>query len=110
MVSWPVRLTFRPLERYIVASISNVHQTVHARDSDAATSPKMFMPRLALKPYRFLLVVSLWSVNVAFSRAASVSLNPMHDTFISEAFATPNGAATDMVIGTQGSTAGFTKN
>lgn len=66
------------------------------------------MPRLVLNPARLLLVVSLLSASVG--GAASITLNPMHDTFISEAFDTPNGAGTDMVIGTQGATAGLAKN
>lgn len=93
-----------------MVSVSNVYQTIRARDFDAATSLKMFMPHVSLNSFRLLLMVLQLSLSVGLTRAASITLNPMHDTFISEAFTTPNGAGTDMVIGTQGSTAGFTKN
>jgi len=44
--------------------------------------------------------------------AASVTLNPSQDTFISEyvSFANPNGTSTEMVIGTQGANVGHTRN
>jgi hypothetical protein len=87
-----------------------VYQTTRARDFDAATSLKMFMPHVLLNQFRFLLVVSLLSLSVDLARAASITLNPMQDTYISEAFTTPNGTITEMVIGTQGSTAGNAKN
>ena len=68
------------------------------------------MPCLVLNPARLLLVVSLLSAGVGRARAASMTLNPVQDTFISEAIGTPNGTGVDMVMGTQGASAGFAKN
>src|SRR5262245_6620625 len=65
----------------------------------------MFMPRLVLN-----LVLSVLLGVLCSARAASIALNPMQDTFISEAIETPNGAGADMVIGSQGSMATFAKN
>jgi hypothetical protein len=70
----------------------------------------MFMPRLVLDPFCFLLAVTLYSAGAGAARAESVTLNPTQDTFISDAIETPNGTAMDMVIGTQGATADYVKN
>jgi hypothetical protein len=60
---------------------------------------------------RFLLsLVLLGSIANESARAAVMALNPSQDTYLSEHFAGPNGKAVDMVIGTQGSTSGLTKN
>jgi len=66
------------------------------------------MPRLPLTASFFLVAILPWSTGVV--RAASILLNPLQDTFISEAFDTPSGTGTDMVIGTQGATADYPKN
>lgn len=63
------------------------------------------MPRLVLNLVLSFLLGTSWS-----ARAASIPLNPVQDTFISDAIETPNGTGTDMVIGSQGSTASFAKN
>ena len=65
-----------------------------------------------LKLFWFLLIVFLWSASVSAAGAASISLNPAQDTFISEyvSFADPNGTSSEMVIGTQGANVGFPRN
>jgi hypothetical protein len=54
------------------------------------------------------LVLVAWCGSAATAFAASVTLNPADDTFISEyvSFANPNGTSTEMVIGTQGNNVG----
>jgi len=94
----------------MAARVSNVYQIIRARLFDGATNSAMFMPRLVLNPARLLLIVSLCSAGVGGTEAASITLNPVQDTFISEAIGTPNGTGMDMVIGTQGAAAGFAKN
>jgi hypothetical protein len=84
-----------------------------ARDFGAATYLKMFMPRPALPPSCFVVLFVLflfWGDGARVSEAASITLNPMQDTFISEAFTSPNGTGVDMVVGAQGANASFSKN
>lgn len=85
-----------------------MYQTIRAWDLAAATNLKMFMPRRALTQFCCLLIVAWWSSGIA--GAASITLNPAQDTFISEAIGTPNGTGMEMVIGTQGTLASRAKN
>ena len=92
--------------------VSNVYQAIRARQFAGAASPMVFIPCRALNLSWLLLIASLWSASVGAAGAASISLNPAQDTFISEYVprAGPNGTDVDMVIGTQGANVGFTRN
>jgi hypothetical protein len=68
------------------------------------------MARLDLRCVRLLLFVVLGSITGNTASADTITLNPSQDTYLSEHFAGPNGTGTDMVIGTQGTTAGLTMN
>jgi len=68
------------------------------------------MARLDLAVARLLLFVATGGMAGTAVKAAVVTLNPSQDTYLSEHFAGPNGTGTDMVIGTQGLNATFTKN
>ncbi len=86
------------------------NQIIRARAFACAFNSKTYMSRLLFRPCCLLLACSLWSATAAGVIAASMTLSPVQDTFISSAIETPNGAGVDMVIGTQGATAGFARN
>jgi hypothetical protein len=70
----------------------------------------MFMVRVDFNARFLVSFVLLGSIANDRASAAVMALNPSQDTYLSEHLEGPNGTGTDMVIGTQGTTAGRTKN
>ena len=68
------------------------------------------MSRLHLSLIHFLPLVLLAGLAGNRVHADTITLNPSQDTYLSEHFLGPNGTAFDMVIGTQGSSSGLTRN
>lgn len=68
------------------------------------------MARLDSGFARLLLFVAIGSIDGSTINAAIVTLNPSQDTYLSEHFTGPNGTGTDMVIGTQGFSSGFSRD